>query len=519
MSPIGTPAALRCDPSERVGPRLGGVGIDGAPPFVTSPGLKPLCEAILYRVFKKIPRIVKCDSYEAATALLHVLLTRDEESFTDFIAPMSVWEWIVSIKNSRRRKVLIKAWHAYEARGELHPRYDKIQAFVKSELLPYFGQTRDGPTAEGRTYVARLIQAPHDETHVVAGPYLKPLVGRLKKIWNEDNWCFYASVDPAKIDKWLNRVSGAASFFWSDYSAFDSTWSDESWKMVESIYHSIYPDAHPDFWKVLRAWRKPHGKIRVREPLGVTVEYAAGVCNASGRDDTALANALLNGIVLMMSFAAAWFGIPVSAVKALHIAVVRELVDIAVVGDDSLVACKFDVQPYMAAIKTGIESFGLIVEAQCSRDLVDVTFLGMMPYPVGGKYYWGPTIGRRLYKAFWQREPVGNLPAWTRGVARQLKLYQCVPVLSDLAERVDQLLEGHHSTLLEVDENRVWASRSAPTPRYDSSTVAWLAWRYRDRGLTSRLIQRDVDIIRSIARLPAVVRLESCEIAVSVDDL
>lgn len=516
MSPIGVEAALSCTPEERVGPRLGGVGIDGAPPFVTSPGVKPLCEAILYRVFKAIPRPDVGPAFRAANLLIDRLMGED---FFDEICPMTVWDWVLSIKNSRRRKALIKAWRQYQERGELHPLYDVIKAFVKSELLPYFGQSLDGPTVEGRKYVARLIQAPHDETHVVAGPYLKPLVARLKNVWNESNWCFYASVAPDKLDKWLNRVAGSASYFWSDYSAFDSTYTEQAWSMIEGMYHRLYPGAHPDFQRVLDAWRRPKGKIKMRNPLGVTVKYQADVCNASGRDDTALANAILNGIVLQISFAAALCGVETADVQWHHLERARDLVDIAIVGDDSLVACKFLVDPYMPAIRRAIESFGLIVEANASTRLCDVTFLGMMPYPVAGRYYWGPTIGRRLYKAFWQREAHGNLPAWTRGVARQLSLYRCVPILYDLASRVDELLAKHHATVFEVDENRVWAARTAATPLYDASTVQWLAMRYRDRAVTTTTIRRDIGIIRRIDRLPAVARLQTVIEAVAADDL
>nr|WPR18209.1 MAG: RNA-dependent RNA polymerase [Chemarfal virus 155] len=502
------------------------MGIDGAIPFVTSPGVQPLCEAVLYRVFKAIPRILDHSAFSTAQRLLEYLLP----DFMQLSSPMSAWDWVVSMKNSRRRKALVRALRQYQERGELPLGYDVIKAFVKSELLPWFGQSVDGPVQDGRKYVARLIQAPNDETHVVAGPYLKPLVHRLKEIWNHENWCFYASVSPDKLDKWINRVSQAQSWFWSDYSAYDSTWSDAAWDLVEGMYRNIYPDAHPDFWKVLEAWRKPSGRMNVRQMDGLVVRYQADTCNASGRDDTALANALLNGIVLMMSFASVLSRKHLSALNRDDLYRASQLVDIAIVGDDSLVACKFDVEPYRQQLKTCIESFGLIVEEQCSRELVDVTFLGMMPYPVGGKYYWGPTLGRRLYKAFWQREPIGNLPAWTRGVAKQLMLYKCCPVLYDMAKRVDELLAGHHATVwhsmrhsremtMFPDENRVWTAREGATPQYDASTLAWLAYRYRDYGLNVTSIKRDISIIGEVDRLPAVLQLRTTTVALAADDL
>jgi hypothetical protein len=490
--------------------------LDGAIPFTTTPGVKPLTEAILYRVFKQVPRIIDEDSFQAAHRLVgHALLL---EEFTVESEPMDTWEWLKSMSSSRRRKVLVKAWQNLKTRGEFHHKFKDISAFVKTELLPYFAGTEAGPDYREKRYVARLIQAPHDETHIVAGPYLKPLVKRLKEVWHNGNWIFYASVKPSKMDEWLSRISGAESFFWSDYSAFDATYSRQAWALIESLYHKIYPEGEVEFWEVLEIWRAPHGKVRCRKE-DMKVEYQAEVCNASGRDDTALANALLNGIVLSLSFAAAIAQKRVGELTVADIAHAAELVDIAIVGDDSLVGCKFDVAPLVPAITRNIEGFGLQVESNSSYSLADVTFLGMMPYLVGGRYYWGPTLGRRLYKAFWQAEAIGNPAAWARGVAQQMKLYANVPILYDLAAKVDELLHGHKVTVVTPDENRVWHSIDQANPHWDQTTLEWLSRRYAKQGVTSAMIRRDLKVISQIRRLPAIVHLETLDIAVCTDDL
>lgn len=494
--------------------------MDGAIPFVSSTGVRVLSEAVCYRVFKAIARVIEADSFTAMSRVLDM----DEvlgPLFDDEHVPMDTWAWLKSITSSRRRKALVKAWREFEERNGPHPSWELIKAFVKSELLPYFKGLPDGPDKDKFRYVARLIQAPHDDTHLMAGPYLKPLVGGygvkgLKGVWNWENWIFYASVAPSTLNKWLKRVSGAVSWFWSDYSAFDATYSAEAWAVLESVYRRCYPNADPDFWRAIGAWRQPHGKIALRKEE-VSVEYFAEVCNASGRDDTALANAMLNGLVLSMSFAAALCGVPVSKLEREHMLVAADLVDIAIVGDDSLVACKFDVSKYRSAVEKNIRSFGLDATVETSEDLCDVTFLGMMPYPVAGQLYWGPTIGRRLYKAFWQREPVGNLAAWSKGVAQQLSMFANVPILYECADQVQNLLRGHKVTKVVADENRAWTNVDQVMPHWDITTVDWLCRRYH--GLTPNMIDRDIRTIRRVKRLPAVLHLESLVIILSQDDL
>lgn len=503
---------MASDPPPVRGPRLGGIGLSGAIPFVTTPGARPLAEAILYRVFKEVLVDLKSESFAAAERHADQLLP----GFFDPLLEMTIEDWLKSYKNSRRRKQLVRALQKYVDRGCHAKDWLVIKAFVKKELLPYFRGTPAGPATESVSYIARLIQAPHDETHLVAGPYLKPLTHRLKEVWHHENWIFYASVTPDKLDSWINNHRYAKSWFWSDYSAFDATYSHLAWDMLEGFYKRIYPQAPLEFWQVLKAWRRPYGKVHLRREER-WVEYQSDVCNASGRDDTALANALLNGLALSLSLTAAWLNKPIAQLTEWDLSLASRVFAIAVVGDDSLVACKVDVEPYRSSVADNIASFGLSAKIEISQNLHDVTFLGMMPYPVEGRLWWGPTIGRRAYKAFWQCDPIGNLPAWTKGVAEQLALYQCVPVLSDMANRVLELLPKASITRQTPDENRVWAARDSRTPRWTQETLMWLCQRY-DR-LTPALVERDVATLKQIVRLPCVVYLHTTFEAVSVDDL
>jgi hypothetical protein len=471
-----------------------------------------MAEAILYRVFKDIPRRVADGSFEAAQGLLDLLIP----GFAALGDPMETWAWLMSFRDCRRRKALVKAYKQRLERGHEDDRIAYISPFAKVENLASFGVLNGEAHYDSARYVARLIQAPHDETHIIAGPYLKPLVHRLKTIWNEENWIFYASVAPKKLDHWLRRNKDARSWYWSDYSAFDATYSSQAWDLVESLYRRIYPSAPLDFWRVLEIWKQPHGKYKSRKEK-IWIEYFANVCNASGRDDTALANALINGIVLSISFACALCGVSIVEVEARHIHYASQLVDIAVVGDDSLVACSLDITPYKKDIEKNIRSFGLIVKAESSHNLCDVTFLGMMPYPVRGQFHWGPTIGRRIYKAFWQCEPKGHLPAWTLGVARQLVQYRNVPILHELSAKIVDLLKGHKETAATKSEYSVWTLIDEKMPLWDDTTLDWICRRYP--LLTPAMMKEDLRTIGSITRLPAVVHLWTAEVTVAVDDL
>lgn len=519
------------------GPRLGGVAIDGCIPFVTAGGLRPLCEAVAYRVFKSLvdpktgkERVVVPEAFARAGALVDSLLPKFVANKMEFRTGQefgAMLAWVNTMSCGRRRNILLKALMELRRTGYERPKdWEIIKPFVKSENLARFAVVPDWchgkvTSFDAITYVARLIQAPSEYSHLRAGYILKPMVKMLKEDWCASNWLFYASVGPEALDGWLNRVKHARSWFWSDYTAFDATYSPEAWDLIESIYRRVAPDAPREFWKVLDEWRRPAGKITDRK-TGWTLRYFADVCNCSGRDDTALANALLNGMVLACSFASAISGVPLEELTEADIERAKGCVNIAIVGDDSLVACDFDVEDIKEAVEANIRKFGLIAKTETSQEMCDVTFLGMMPYPVrkAGKFQWGPTIGRRVYKAFWQREPDGSLPAWTRGVAQQLQLYRNVPILSELANKVDELLATHKVTKVKKDENRVWAARDIKTDEYcQRRTLDWLAKRYEAAGVTREMIKSDIMIIRGIKRLPAVVKLEAVERILTMDDL
>lgn len=504
---------------ESKGPFLGAFAIDGAGPYTTQGGVRPLVEAICYRVFKKLdtakePRVIDERSFATADRLARELLLRTFLEATPEV--MLILEYIMSNPSPRRRKALFEAWRKWSENGSHSPDWEYISAFVKQENLPWFTPRNGVLNSAQREYIARLIQAPHDETHIVAGRYLKPLMAELKKCWSKDNWIYYASSPPETLNQWLKRIQGCQTFFWSDYSAFDATFSEHTWKMIEGFYRTIYPDAELDFWKVMDIWRRPQGRMRLRRE-GYKVEYDAGVCNCSGRDDTALANALFNGLALSCSFAAALARKPLHELTAADLLFASDITKISICGDDSLVGCDFDVAIYQDEVIANLKSFGLCVKAESSRSLDDVTYLGMMPYQIAPQeYIWGPTIGRRMYKMGWQTE-LSHPASWARGIAQCGKLLRHVPILYEMSCQIDSLLVGKSITRQQRDGNRPWASYSEEQAPYSMLTKQQLCRRYP--GLTVGMIEEDIRRIKSIKRLPVLIRLESLEVILQTDDL
>jgi len=491
------------------------MALGGAYPFVSSGGIRVLAEAILYRPFKLFSA---SHNEQAFAALNRILFSPLLLGGIHEVERMGDEEYITSVPSKVRRNALKRAGVARRLRGANHPNYTKVNPFGKTEKLPHFAQA-DEPTWRGLMYIPRLIQATHDETHLDTGPYFKPAVAHLKEVWGSYNWIFYGSASPDVLDEWINRHSDCKSFYCGDLSAFDATWTDFAFDTLESVYRRLFPGIGQWFWELLRAWRRPRSVRKCMKQHDATawLKYAADCCLASGRDDTALANALLNGLALAMSFAAALANVDVSEVTQAHMLHAKELCAISVVGDDSLVCCRFDVESYVPAIESSMRAFGLVAKSQATRELSQVTYLGGMPYKAAGRYYWGPTIGRRFYKAFWQTEPKGNLPAWLHGVSRQLLTASHVPILHDAALRTCQLLEGYKSTIVE-DPYSQWQS-FGQRPAYDETTMDWLVQRYSRHGLTRNMLEADIRTIGLVQRLPACLHLPAVTIMTMADDL
>lgn len=491
-------------PVPRLQYRLAGPAISGCYPMVSAPSNYNRFKALLCRVFRKPPP-TNPYLWKWAGKFRHLLLPE-----YDFPPPeMTIADWIQSMP-SRRRKALEEARRLYEHTGWTD-KYVTFHAFIKEELLPGFRKERDF-IAPLETMVDRLINAPHDVTHIIAGPKIKPYLCWLKKQWHWDNYLFYASVGPDKLQNWLDKVTsfGERLVFWSDYSMFDASHNAHTWDFVEHFYRQHFGDL--DFLTVLAAWRAPGGKLG-------DLKYQAGVMNASGRDDTALANAILNGFAMMLSVTAAWFKIPLTKVTVGHIYRISSDLQLAVCGDDALGFLPWigfdEALGFVERARAHLTSFGFSAKMFCSNRFEDAVFLAHRPLPVGGRYYWAKTLGRCLYKLGWQVGIKPDPAAEFNGVCQMyVNCASHVPILSDIAKTWLEARQGSKVNKWFADPERPWELMGTFGPdHYDDQTLDALARAYSlgrsrirsDLEVADTFVTR-ADILDCISHVTSVVR-------------
>ncbi len=426
---------------------------------------------------------------------------------------MNEEDWIDSMP-SRRRKALRIAAVKYHRAG-WKKSFAEFKAFVKKELLPGFSK-RNGDIDRLTEMIDRLIQAPHDVTHLIAGTWLKPLVKELKRLWTVDGPIFYGSAGPEDLHHFLQKlVSGAAVYFWCDFSMFDCTHSQESWSFMRELYKRAGID-DAEFWKVMDAWERPSGRIGA-------FKYKARILNASGRDDTALANGVLNGVATFLSSCAAWLEKPLCTLTVDDLRACRSIITLSVCGDDSI--GKLPLMSHERQLKfrddmlRNIAMFGFEAKFNMSERLSDAVYLGMRPYPTKAGWFWGKTIGRATYKMGWVRmEKSRDEMAHITGIAEMHRLCSShVPILSDLAERILALREGAKRTPVELDPNRPWEWTYKSGVQYDELTLQAVADAYTvrptvlnpdvecDQAVSLQDVNDLIAAIRGITQLPCVL--------------
>lgn len=391
---------------------------------------------------------------------------------------MSDEDWIRSMP-ANRQAPLREALHIWKMSG-WDKKYSKFRSFIKLELLPQFEKTADG-FLPLRSIVARLINAPHDVTHAIAGPMLKPYAHWLKAQWHADAPIFYGSVDPQTLRRWLVRgtARGPRLVFWSDYSMFDSSHNSDTWSLIEGLYAHLLSDSTrgEDFKKVLEAWRRPCGFLG-------NLKYTGRVMNASGRDDTAFANALLNGIAMFLSVAAAWCQVPLQDLSPAHCESVLEDLLLSVVGDDALgflppVSAE-RAEMFAADCRANLAAFGLSAKFYTSHRFEDAVYLGHRPLLVNGEWYWSRTLGRCLYKLGYQVGLSHHPEAHFAGIAKMhMTCASHTPVLSDICRLWLAAHPGCKVNLPSPDPNKPWEQMGTFGPgRYADDTLECLARAY-----------------------------------------
>lgn len=489
---------------------LAGIAISGAYPVVSALTPYNQLKAVMCRVFRKHPSLPagpRAGFWQKAHEMKKVLLPDLD------CPPMSFEDWLGTMP-SRRRRELARAMVQYQASG-WRPQDEWFNAFVKTECLPGFSQGRELGRLEAM--VDRLIQGPSNKSHCIAGPIIKPKLARLKEQWGVDSPIFYASTTPDKLQQFLDRlVEPARCYFWCDFTMFDTTHSDDSWDFVESYYSSD----SVDFAKVLKCWRRPKGRIG-------PFKYRAPVMNASGRDDTALANGLLNGFATYLSIAAAYCGVPVLQLTEEHLLRTSSDLVLGVCGDDSVFSLPRTVPAgFVSAVEDNIRGFGFIPKLGTSEIPEDAVFLGHRPVDSLNGYYWCRTLGRSLYKFGW---------VVTHGLSPQEKDYLAhITGVADMHSRVSRGCPILYEMACKILELRMGAKRSvvraADLPYYnfgehiagyDIFSLRSLSRAYSKNGVvvTPADFMEVLDHVAQLRALPAVIDHWLLRHMVNVDEV
>lgn len=355
--------------------------------------------------------------------------------------------WIADFPPARRAQF----WKAIQADPLEKVRFN---FFIKRELavLP----PRWGFEAPDQTN-PRIICSPNDQTHCVMGPAMRYCTHFLHSLWSHGSWLTYAGgLTPPEMADWLQQeVSPDCMSFTrgtgfvaveNDFSKFDCTYSATTLDFVRRVYaHWGFDVTKGPMDLVWRGWRRPKGYTKSGRVV------CGPVMNASGRDDTALMNALINGGVQAYAYASVLLGTnrPENASPE-ELEWVRENVRLIVLGDDSLaVVPERDLHGRFwkaGDISRVVDIFGFEArDMKVHHYPCKAVFLGCRPYPAMDRGLlvasWGPTIGRRAVRLAFFRDPQGKDPfAWLKGITTAaLQCYGHVPYLNDLAKRMHHL--------------------------------------------------------------------------------
>lgn len=447
---------------------LCGIACSGALPCVSAKTSYNQFKAVCARVFRKPKYTPEPALWKGLDKFVPLLLPGFEAE------TMDPDDWLATMP-SRRRKILKRAMAKYILEG-WKAKYATFSAFVKIEQLPGFGKDASGLTRLD-TMVDRLIQGPHDATHCIAGPSLKPLMHRLKEIWDCNSPLFYGGVGPEALHNWLQNtlLGGEGSFFWCDYTMFDCTHSEHSMAFAKRIYRQAIKNPNPDFWKVLAVWERPEGRIG-------PFRYKGPTMNASGRDDTSLLNGLLNGFVAYTSACAAFLNKDLEDLTVEDVQKCVGLIRMSVAGDDSLGRMPLlppeALEAFRARMAANIARYGFDAKLKASNKLYDAVYLGMRPYPTQSGWFWGKTIGRAVYKAATviRDHPTQDHFAKHLGIMDMHVLCSShVPILSDIAKRVVALSSGRKRTPVRLNPDRPWEWTQKSGVDYDDVTLTAVA--------------------------------------------
>lgn len=459
----------------------------------------------------------------------------------------------------RRRRALCGGARDLLHKGELAFKASRFGSFVKRELAAsrnkefVLGVAKSNP---------RIIQGPPESSHVAAGPTLRVFTHELHDSWGFQNFITYVGgARPHQMRSYAEQnmnMDGtnkfpSVSYFMNDYSMFDSTYTQA---LFNEIVYPIYrflgimdkreemdgrPNGKCSRWvtSAIRYWERPRGR------LSGGIKYNSGPMNASGRDDTAVMNALINGLCIFFSILSYYYQVPMHHVDRItddDISYISQRIHIAVLGDDSLVRIddsllRGDYEEFKTAMAQNVAQWGIEAKPQMEKEFRRAVFLGNRPYPCDcdGKpaVLWGPTIGRRLYKMCSSSELQPRPAEWLYSVLdATYRTSGHVPILRDTCVRIMKLLSDQGVALHEYTEERY---RSAESQKRKGGAFAALV-EFGDKvtmepnkytyqmvqdvyGITQRDIGYYSSLLGRVRRVPVLIRDPIINRVFEIDDL
>jgi len=407
--------------------------------------------------------------------------------------------------------------------GEWLQEYGEVSLFVKTELAPNGEPYPGGPENAN----PRAVNAPHDMAHHFVGRYFRKASAILHKMWHANHTIFYTGgATPEQMDSWINRYgkengSLKGRFFdhrivLTDYTSYDCTQSMMSLHFAERIYRR-WGIQDQMFWKVLESWRQPTG----RTCNGGRFRAQPMMC--TGRDDTALMNAILNATAQYCSWSKVLLGVYPEEASDEDLEWLDHELRVAVLGDDSIVFAprlKRNHEPWeLDEVVAAIADFGFEAKMKAVDNIFEAVFLGCRPYPSATGLSWGPTLGRRLFKHHTvPYKPGMDAYAWLRGVSEAESIqFPHVPILREIAEKVNELLQGHSMTPFVPTEGRWVEHREVSVvPCENQYIYKCLAVVY---GITRSDMEEFYRLLSQVKTLPVVLNCRAVDLCLEIDEL
>lgn len=492
-------------------PQLAGIGFLHTPSIMAKSSFN-LDTAVMTRLCAQPPVVAAEGFWETALKWVQVpgnldvfLPGYEEYRLGKKTTPLSFDEWVRAFP-AGRQKMFRKAMRDWMAgRRPSWKQLKSFSVFVKRELANNGGRVgQDMPKSNPRS-----ICNPPEMTHALLGRFLRPITTTAKTL-AERGPITYDSRCPEKLNdkvsaRWIhdgevyqpvedqhipglrhvhNRTPlGTGKKFVrgqptpvlytdfgvnervrqtkapessrcqlsSDYSMMDSSYGQGVFKWLEHILVMLGLPCGGLIFKLWRELAQVSGTANGKQ-------FTAGWINASGRDDTALINFLVNMFLSNVGMCCSamncdwvqFFAMPRSSWEG-------KVPDYAggAVGDDLYVDFP---REWESQVRERFEPVaiagGFTNKIEFTYDITHLVFLGNRPYPTAvqdedgiwrHRLRWGKQLGRCLYKLGWQRMPSVDCLAWMKGVAwAALISNPHVPILRAYAISVLEQTDGVH---------------------------------------------------------------------------